>query len=377
MFITIEKIIFEYTLSKTLETWECSIQRIQVSFPSYLFFSLREIKIDSQIFLKVDNQLPGSTIFVALCPHSSGLLRSTPFFHISVVKSTQYESIDFFLYFSMALQEIDLNLEENFLNSCLSFVKGISQIISPQGPSSTQEDQLIGPVDDKKIYFETFHLFPIKFNLKFIASEKQTDSFFRSVISAVGVTLGNLDGARISLSDLELKHPFSTWSELGNRISKHYYSQFLREFYKVIASFELFGSPVSFFSDLGTGVKEFFSETSVRSPRDFGGIAKGVSNLLVGSVIILSNTAGKISSTLGKGLATLSMDEQYIKEHEMKRKQVPSAVSQGILMGFQDLSYGVSKAISGVLVKYHSIFLFSFKKKKKKVLIFFFIIILR
>lgn len=92
----------------------------------------------------------------------------------------------------------------------------------------------------------------------------------RSVISAIGVTFGNINGARLSFNALELKHLFSTWSELGNRISKYYFYQMIAKFYQLLGSFEIFGSPRMFFS----GVKEILSSTTVTSPRDFGGIAK-------------------------------------------------------------------------------------------------------
>jgi hypothetical protein len=51
----------------------------------------------------------------------------------------------------------------------------------------------------------------------------------KAILSAVGMTLANLDGAQITFNALLLQHPFSTKADLISRISKHYYVQALRE----------------------------------------------------------------------------------------------------------------------------------------------------
>ncbi len=86
-------------------------------------------------------------------------------------------------------------------------------------------------MDSKKIYFEVLHINPLKINLSYASAgnEKQTDTFLTAVLSAIGMTLANLDGAQIHFNSLLLQHPFSTRTEIVNRIVRHYYMQALRE----------------------------------------------------------------------------------------------------------------------------------------------------
>lgn len=48
-------------------------------------------------------------------------------------------------------------------------------------------------------------------------------------MSAIGVTIANLDKAQITLNALFLEHSFSTQEEFISRLSKHYYMQVIRE----------------------------------------------------------------------------------------------------------------------------------------------------
>jgi len=174
-----------------------------------------------------------------------------------------------------------------------------------------------------------------------------------TILGAIGVTLANLDNAQITLNTLLLQHPFSTRKELINRLSKHYYMQALRELYKVIGAFDILGSPVSLVNNLGTGVYDFFYEPAqglVRSPKDFlPGLKRGTMSLVKNSVYGIFNTASKISSSLGKGLATLSMDESYVRERELSRWEKPTNVPEGIASGARDFAIGVYKGVTGII----------------------------
>ncbi len=157
-------------------------------------------------------------------------------------------------------------------------------------------------------------------------------------MSAIGITMANLDGAQFAFNSLLLKHPFYTRAELTSRIYKYYYMQAIREvrypwstiylsiflslltcisshsvllpvlsiqLYKLVGSFDILGNPLSLFSNLGNGVYDFFYEPAqglVRSPKDFGkGLAKGTTSLVMNSIYGVFNTASKITASVGKG----------------------------------------------------------------------------
>ena len=131
--------------------------------------------------------------------------------------------------------------------------------------------------------------------------------------------------------------------------------QFLRELFKIVGSFDVLGNPMSLVSNLGSGVYDFFYEPAqglVRSPKDFmEGIAKGTTSLVKNSVFGIFNTASKISSSLGKGLATLSMDEAYMRERELSLGvDKPHYIGEGIALGIRDLGLGIYKGLTGIVV---------------------------
>ena len=101
----------------------------------------------------------------------------------------------------------------------------------------TENDSSPSILSDKKIYFQHLHIDPIKINLSYAstpASEQlspaATDNrIVKTILSAIGITVANIDGAQITLNTLDLMHPFSTQRQIINRVAKHYYMQLVRE----------------------------------------------------------------------------------------------------------------------------------------------------
>jgi hypothetical protein len=80
-----------------------------------------------------------------LLSHRS-LEKQREFFHISVVKSNLYDSIDFFNYFSVLIREVDVSIDETFLNSLLNFVSSLNLadvMKSPPATSSFEADEYL------------------------------------------------------------------------------------------------------------------------------------------------------------------------------------------------------------------------------------------
>jgi len=88
----------------------------------------------------------------------------------------------------------------------------------------------------------------------------------------------------------------------------------------------------------------------VRSPEDFGkGLARGTTSLVKNSVYGIFNTASKISGSLGKGLATLAMDETYIREREKRTRHKSKWIGEGIALGMRDLGVDLYNGVTGVV----------------------------
>jgi len=97
-------------------------------------------------------------------------------------------------------------------------------------------------------------------------------------------------------------------------------------------------NPVSLVSNLGT-VREEFEK----------GLTHGTSSLARNLLYSIFNPASKFTESLGKGIATLSLDETYLKERELSRWEKPQFMAEGLSFGFRDLTNGLYKGFSGLI----------------------------
>ena len=211
-------------------------------------------------------------------------------------------------------------------------------------------------IETKWLYFEVLHLNPVKVNFSFAnvsGVERKIDSMISRILSRGGV-FANIDSAPIQLNCLILEHPFTSRSDLFDRITKHYMNSTIREFHKMLGSADLLGSPISFVSTLGTGFYDFFHEPALglgQSPSAFGiGLAKGTGSLVKNSTFGTFNSLAKFAGTVGKGAAELTFDRNYVKERELMSREKPKHVVEGVAFGVRDLGTGIFEGIGGIIV---------------------------
>jgi len=109
------------------------------------------------------------------------------------------------------------------------------------------------------------------------------------------------------------------------------------------------------FNNLGTGFKDFFYEPAqgiIRSPQEFGrGLAKGSLSLLKNSVYGLFNTISKITGAVGKGFASLSLDDEYLANRQYRQRKKPRHLGEGLFMGVKGLGMGIFDGVTGIVRK--------------------------
>jgi len=200
---------------------------------------------------------------------------------------------------------------------------------------------------------------PIKVNLTFSLSKrgggKDEDTDLVQFLRGLGFVVVSVQHSPLRLNALSLRHVFGTQDEILQPLKKHYMQQALREGYKVLGSFEFLGNPVGLFHSIGTGVMDFFVEPSrgiVQSPKEFGsGLGKGSQSLVKHTIYGLFNTASKLTGTTARGLATLSMDQDYISERGYMVREHPNNIFEGFVQGGRAVKVGVSHGISGLVTQ--------------------------
>ena len=210
-------------------------------------------------------------------------------------------------------------------------------------------------------YFRLFHLNPLKVVVT-LSSSAGADSVLNLPPSPVTVlletllgTVANLDAAPLCFNSLYMENPFVPVTELQSRIVQHYVRQGVQQVYKLLGSTEALGNPVGLFTNIGTGVMDFFYEPAqgiIESPQAFAkGLAKGTSSLVKNTVYGTFNSVSKVVGALGKGVATLSCDDEYIRRRQANQRRKPKHFVDGAAQGAVALGRGFFDGLTGIVLK--------------------------
>ena len=113
---------------------------------------------------------------------------------------------------------------------------------------------------------------------------------------------------------LVLDNCFARAGTLAATICASYQEQMVTQLYKLFFSIELLGNPRGLFTKMATGVTDAFYEPMaglVRGPEEFAhGVLRGGKSLVDNVVVGVTDSIGKITGSLAKGVAELSMDKE-------------------------------------------------------------------
>lgn len=84
--------------------------------------------------IKMDNQIELTPCAVVLAPTNDNT-----FFHLSMVKSNKYSDIDYYRYFSILIQEMNLKIDEEFLVRTMSFVDRSYKLLKSKASEDYEE----------------------------------------------------------------------------------------------------------------------------------------------------------------------------------------------------------------------------------------------
>ena len=111
-----------------------------------------------------------------------------------------------------------------------------------------------------------------------------------------------------------LDNCFARAGTLAATFGASYQEQMVTQLYKLFFSIELLGNPRGLFTKMATGVTDAFYEPMaglVRGPEEFAhGVLRGGKSLVDNVVVGVTDSIGKITGSLAKGVAELSMDKE-------------------------------------------------------------------
>lgn len=212
-------------------------------------------------------------------------------------------------------------------------------------------------------FFEHFHISPVKLHLSLSLGSSDSDSAQQNpitrslnlVLKSIGATLTNVDDIIFKLAFFEVKYQFYSKEKLMWAVGRHYTEEFLKQMYVLVLGLDVLGNPFGVIRGLSEGVEAFFYEPfqgAVQGPEEFAeGFAIGVRSLLGSTVGGAAGMFSKITGSMGKGLAAMTMDKEFQVERREDMNRPTKDFKDSLAKGGKGLLKGVVGGVTGIVTK--------------------------
>lgn len=285
-------------------------------------------------------------------------------------------------YISFLLQEFELNVEESLYWTLMAFVNELRSVavasdegdgsVDPAGRkawvqpahASRVDAFNIPPSDVQTIVIGLLHLQSMRVKFSFEMAPKVREKGLlldlpfdptAILMTLFGNTLGAIEDMKLQFNSLLLENVSTSRDSLTSTLFRHYRNDLLEQWYKVVFGFEMIGNPVGMMNDIAGGAWTFFvspAEGFVANPGIVGigeGFKKGTFALLESAISGAFGAAGKVTGSISKGLAALSMDDEFIAKNKSSNKAKPKHVVDGLLSGAKSIGQGLFGGIAGIV----------------------------
>ncbi|XP_069332475.1 intermembrane lipid transfer protein VPS13A isoform X2 [Eulemur rufifrons] len=332
--------------------------------------------------IQIQNQIHGAVfpfVFYPIKPPKSVTMDSAPkpFTDVSIVmRSAGHSQISRIKYFKVLIQEMDLRLDLGFVYALADLMteaevteKTEVELFHKDIEAFKEEYKTVSLVDQSQVsLYEYFHISPIKLHLSVSLSsgrEESKDSkqdeglipvhSLNLLLKSIGATLTDVQDVVFKLAFFELNYQFHTTSELQSEVVRHYSKQAIKQMYVLILGLDVLGNPFGLIREFSEGVEAFFYEPyqgAIQGPEEFvEGMALGLKALVGGAVGGLAGAASKITGAMAKGVAAMTMDEDYQQKRREAMNKQPAGLREGITRGGKGLVSGFVSGITGIVTK--------------------------
>ncbi|XP_072538496.1 intermembrane lipid transfer protein VPS13A isoform X2 [Salminus brasiliensis] len=335
--------------------------------------------------VQIQNQLSGAIfpfVFYPIKPPKSVRMDSEhkPFTDVSIItRAAGHSDILRIKYFKVLIQEMDLRLDLGFLYAILELftAENAGTVTSEQEVELFEKDieylktglNPVSATDTSTIsLYEYFHISPIKLHLSFSLSSAGEDGnktkretevipvqSLNLLLKSIGATLTDVQDVVFKLAFFELTFRFQTTQQLQWEVIRHYSKQAIKQMYVLVLGLDVLGNPFGLIRGLSEGVEAFFYEPyqgAIQGPEEFmEGMALGVKALVGGAVGGLAGAASRITGAMAKGVAAMTMDEEYQQKRREAMNKQPSGLKEGLTRGGKGLVSGFVSGITGIVTK--------------------------
>ncbi|KAA0723284.1 Vacuolar protein sorting-associated protein 13C [Triplophysa tibetana] len=331
-------------------------------------------------WLQVDNQLAGAifpTVFHPV-PLPKSIVQDTepkPFIDVSIItRFNEHSQVLQFKYFMALVQEMAVKIDQGFLGAIVvQFTPTTDSQDNKEKNKLIEKDldalqaQLMesSMTDTSGLnFFEHFHISPIKLHLSLSLGSSGDESeqgdmvAIQSVnllLKSIGATLTDVDDLIFKLAYFEVKYQFYRREKLMWAVIRHYTEQFLTQMYVLVLGLDVLGNPFGLIRGLSEGVEAFFYEPiqgAVQGPEEFAeGFVIGVRSLLGHTVGGAAGMVSRITGSVGKGLAAITMDKEYQQKRREEMNRPTKDFGESLAKGGMGFFKGVVGGVTGIVTK--------------------------
>jgi vacuolar protein sorting-associated protein 13A/C len=360
------------------------ISLINQNLKELLYLTFREIEIkfrESRLYqtlnttikwIQIDNQLYGGIfpilLYPSVVPKTGKEMEAHPIFHAMVtrVKDDSY-GVLYIKYATLLLQQMTLELDEDFVFAMLDFVKipGASWTEEQEGKLCDEDLNIPEPQqadNGQDVYFELLHLQPMQLDISFMRTERvnvedamEPSNPLMFFVNVMTMSMGNVNDAPVRLNALMLENARVSLPRLVGNIRAHYTQEFLRQIHIILGSADFLGNPVGLFNNVSSGVAAIFYEpyqglVMTDRPQELGiGIAKGATSFVKKSVFGFSDSMAKLTGSMSKGLAAATLDKEFQTQRRMSKvRNRPKHALYGITAGGNAFATSLASGIGGL-----------------------------
>ncbi|CAK7230320.1 Vacuolar protein sorting-associated protein 13 [Sporothrix eucalyptigena] len=327
-------------------------------------------------WIQIDNQLYGGIfpmiLYPSVVPKRAQEIDAHPSVHVMVtrVKDDSY-GVEYIKYATILLQEMTLDLDEDFVFAVLDFSKVPGASWASEDVDGQLCDESLGIPEPRAqqsgrdIYFEMLNIQPMQLDISFVRTERvnaedKTSSrnplmFFFNIIT---MAIGNVNDAPIRLNALMLENVRVSIPVLTQNISNHYSQEALYQIHKILGSADFLGNPVGLFNNISSGITDIFYEPyqgliMSDRPEDLGiGLARGAASFMKKSVYGVSDSVSKFTGAMSKGLAAATLDKQFQDRRRITRaRNRPKHALYGVTAGANSFFTSVASGVGGLARK--------------------------
>ncbi|XP_050421691.1 intermembrane lipid transfer protein Vps13-like isoform X3 [Adelges cooleyi] len=334
-------------------------------YTSQIHAKINNLQIDSQI----DNCIFPVIFAPVPPPKTIALTERKPFMELSIVERlNKNSSVKQYKYYKMLIQEFHIKLDIGFINALIKMTEKYEisedkrKIVFNEDlfyASKPLEAQIIkASLQEQKNYYDMLHFSPLKIHVTFSLSGNELENIppiINIVLQSIGVTITSVQDVVLKLAFFERQYVLLNQRQLIIEAQHHYVGQLIKQLYVLVLGLDVLGNPFGLVTGIKQGVEDLFYEPfqgAIQGPGEFAeGLVLGVKSLFGHTVGGAAGAVGRITGTMGKGVAALTFDKNYQKKRQELMNEEPKNFSAGLAQGGRGFVLGVVEGVEGVFKK--------------------------